>query len=77
MKEDFYKTEYGKIQKGRLDRLLIYGIAGILFGFYLLITENTLTNIITGIILLLASSFFIISSITLRKKEINNYIKKK
>ncbi len=77
MKEDFYKTEYGKIQKGRLDRLLIYGIAGIIFGFYLLITENTLTNIITGIILLLASSFFIISSITLRKKEINNYIKKK
>ena len=77
MKEDFYKTEYGKIQKGRFDRLLVYGIAGIIFGFYLLITENTITNIITGIILLLASSFFIISSITLRKKEINNYIKKK
>lgn len=77
MKEDFYKTEYGKIQKGRFDRLLVYGIAGIIFGFYLLITENTITNIITGIILLIASSFFIVSSITLRKREINNYIKKK
>ena len=77
MKEEFYKTEYGKIQKGRFDRLLIYGIVGIIFGFYLLITESIIPSIITGIILLIASSFFIVSSITLRKREINNYIKKK
>ena len=77
MKKEFYNTEYGKIQKKRLDRLFIYGILGTLFGFFILITDNNIYNIIISIILLLTSSFFILSSIILRKREINNYIKNK
>lgn len=77
MKEEFYNTEYGKIQKKRFDRLLLYGLLGIIFGFYLLITEESISSIIISIILLICSSFFIVSSIILRKREINNYINKR
>ena len=34
IKEKFYKTEYGKVTKNRLDRLFIYGIVGFAFIFY-------------------------------------------
>ncbi len=76
-KKDFYKTSYGESLKKRLDRLMVIGILGTIFSIFLFIFHVTIWDITSGIILLLASLFFIIESIVLRINKTNDYILKK
>lgn len=76
-KNEFYQTEYGNNLKKRLDRLIIIGIIGIIFGIILIIFNTNKWDIVTAIILLIASLFFISESITLRISKTNDYILKK
>ena len=77
LKEEFYNTDGGKDLKLRLTRLLIIGILGILFSIYLFISNTSIFDIITGIILVIASLVFIIASFRLRVTKLNDYLVKK
>lgn len=76
-RNDFYKTEFGKNISSRLTRLLVTGILGFLFSLYLLIFHESIWDITSGFLLLIASIVFIISSIRLRIRNINDFITKK
>ncbi len=76
LKEKFYKTEYGKIAKNRLNRLFIYGICGFIVAFFILLTEKSLGYIITSYVLLFLSAIYFVASFILRKKELNNFLNK-
>lgn len=75
-KEKFYKTEYGKITKNRLDRLFIYGVLGFITSIYILLTENTISFYIIAFTLLFMSVIYFTASIFLRKKELQNFLDK-
>lgn len=77
LKNKFYQTEYGKVAKGRLDRLVIYGVVGYIVSIYMLITDKSTTNIVIAFILLLASTIYLVASFKLRFKELNNFLIKK
>ena len=77
LKKDFYQTDFGKDIKIRLTRLLITGILGIIFSIFLFIYHTTKWDIITGIILDIASLFFIIGSFKIRIDKLNDYLIKK
>ena len=77
LKEDFYKTDFGKNIKLRLNRLFFIGIIGILFSIYLFISHTTKWDIITAVLLTIASIVFIISSFKVRIKKLNAYLVKK
>lgn len=77
LKEDFYKTEFGKSIKIRLNRLFTFGICGIIFSILLFVFNTTKWDIVTGVILLIASILFIYESFNLRIKKINDYLVKK
>ena len=74
LKTDFYNTEYGNSLKTRLNRLLLTGILGILFSIYLLIWPSNKWDIVTSIILIIASIIFIIGSYKVRINKINTYL---
>lgn len=76
-RNNFYKTEFGKNISSRLTRLLVTGILGLLFSLYLLIFHESIWDITSGSLLLVASIVFIISSIKLRIRNINDFITKK
>ena len=77
LKTSFYQTEYGKKINKLLIRLLIIGIIGLLFSIYLLITHVNIWDLITGIMLLIASIIFIIASFKLRINKLNDHLIKK
>lgn len=77
LKNEFYKTEYGLSLKKRLDRLFIIGILGILFSIYLFIFPSNKWDIVSGIILVIASLIFIVGSFKVRIDKINLYLTKK
>ena len=77
LKNDFYKTEYGTSLKKRLDRLFIIGIIGIIFSIFLFIFPSNKWDIVSGIILVLASIIFIVGSYKVRIDKINTYLTKK
>ena len=76
IKEKFYNTEYGKITKHRLNRLLIYGICGFIVAFFILFTETSLGFLITSYMLLFISAVYLVASFILRRKEFNNFLNK-
>ena len=76
LKEEFYNTDVGKDLKLRLTRLLIIGILGILFSIYMFISNTSIFDIITGVILVIASLVFIIASFRLRVTKLNDYLVK-
>lgn len=76
LKEKFYNTEYGKITKHRLNRLLIYGICGFIVAFFILFTETSLGFLITSYMLLFISAVYLVASFILRRKEFNNFLNK-
>ena len=76
IKEKFYNTEYGKITKHRLNRLVIYGICGLIVASFILFTETSLGFLITSYMLLFISAVYLIASFTLRRKELNNFLNK-
>lgn len=77
LKNKFYNTEYGAALKKRLDRLLIIGILGILFSTYLFIFPTNKWDIVSGIILVIASVVFIGGSFKVRIDKINTFLIKK
>lgn len=77
LKKNFYNTEFGKSIKNRLDRLFIIGILGSIFSIYLFITYTNTWDIVSGIILIIASIFFLIGSFKVRIKKLNEYLVKK
>jgi len=76
LKKDFYNTEFGNNIKNRLNRLLIIGIIGIIFSTYLFINPANKWDIVSGIILLFASTIFIGGSIKVRIDKLNNFLVK-
>lgn len=76
IKEKFYKTEYGKVTKNRLDRLFIYGIVGFAVSIYILLTESSISYLLIGYTLLFMSTIYFIASILLRRKELQNFLNK-
>jgi len=74
LKEKFYKTEFGKSIKERLNRLLIIGILGIIFSIFLFLYNPSKWDIISGVLLLVASLIFTIGSYRVRIKKLNNFL---
>lgn len=76
LKEDFYKTEFGKNIKNRLNRLFITGILALIFSIYLFISYQTKWDIVTAIILVIAAFTFIWGSFKVRIDKLNNFLVK-
>ncbi len=78
LKKTYYNCDEGKIMNIRLFRLFLTGTIGILFSLYI-ITNNYIhynvdwTTWITSIPLFIASIVFIIASIYLRGKKLNEF----
>jgi len=77
LKDEFYKTEFGTSIKKRLDRLFVVGILGIILSILLFIFHTTKWDVVTGIILIIASLIFIIGSHKVRINKINKYLTQK
>lgn len=77
LKQDYYKTELGKNVNVRLNRVLIYGIMGILFSILFFFTDDALAFRILSIGLFIVSIIFIIGSFKVRIKKLNEYLVKK
>ena len=81
LKKEFAKTKQGKDLLFRLKRLLIIGIIGIVFSILLLLVaffnKESIFNYIEAIMLLIASVIFLIGSIRMKGKQLNNYALKK
>ena len=76
LKNNFYNTEFGKSIKNRLDRLFFIGIIGILFSIYLFINSSNKWDIVTGVILIVASIIFLVGSFKVRIRKLNDYLVK-
>lgn len=76
LKNNFYNTEFGKNIKNRLDRLFLTGVIGAFFSLYLFINPSNKWDIITGIILVIASIVFVIGSYKVRIRKLNDYLVK-
>ncbi|MBQ7030896.1 MAG: hypothetical protein IJN13_00805 [Bacilli bacterium] len=76
LKNNFYNTEFGKSIKNRLDRLFLIGIIGILFSIYLFINPSNKWDIVTGVILVVASIIFLVGSFKVRIRKLNDYLVK-
>lgn len=76
LKEDFYKTDYGKMIKTRLDRVFIIGLMSFAFGILLIIIRTSIWDIFSGISLIIASFIFIIGSFKVRINKINDFLVK-
>lgn len=74
LKKEFYKTDFGKNINSRLNRLLTIGIIGFIFSIILFIFHSNIWDIVSGILLLIASLIFIIGSFKVRTKKLNNYL---
>ncbi len=74
LKEDFYKTDYGKMIKTRLDRVFIIGIMALAFGILLIIIKTSIWDVFSGISLIIASIVFIIGSFKVRIDKLNNFL---
>ncbi len=73
-KISFYKTENGKNIKFRLTRLFVIGVFLICFGVILILTPLSKWDIIYAILIFIVALIFILSSIFLRRKKINEYL---
>ena len=77
-KEFYYNTPKGKSMCSRLNRLIIIGSIGLLFSIFLIISgyitkEISWATYALAAILSIFSLIYIISSIVLRGKCLNNY----
>lgn len=80
-REDFYKTDFGKEQKPRFDRLLMVSILLFLFSIYLLIDaiikKDSIFAYIATFILFIFSAVFFIGRHKVIVKNVNSYLIKK
>ncbi len=81
--EEYKKTTKGKESLSRLNRIMIIGLIGLIYGigealYSYIKDEIKISDYLTIIPLLIASFIFIIMSFNLRKKELNKFaIKRK
>ena len=80
--EDYKKTELGKNNLFRFKRLLIIGIIGIVFAIVECLVayfnKDDIWDYISAGILFIASIIFVVGSIRIKGKQLNNFaIKKK
>lgn len=78
--EDYRKTEVGKSMIVRLTRLIVIGILGILYSVFLFVSnfkDLKWTDYLVVVPLFLISIFFIVMSIRLKKKVLNQFAVKK
>ena len=79
--EEYKKTEFGKNYLFRLKRLLIIGIAGIIFAILECLVayfnKDDIWDYISAGILFVASVIFIAGSIRLKGKQLNKFALKK
>ena len=77
LKKEFIKTKQGKDLMFRLKRLLIIGILGVICSIVLyivaFISKEDIFDYISASLLLIASIIFIIGSIKLKGKHLNNF----
>ena len=76
VKSKYYATEKGKEMKARLDRLIVLGIIGICFSIFLVVSGILANKIewytwVVAITLLIFSIVYIVGSITIRGKVLN------
>lgn len=76
LKEKFYKTESGQKISKRLNRLFLTGIISFIYSIILFIINKNIFDITTGIILLIASFIFILSSIFIKINKLNDFLVK-
>ncbi len=76
LKKKFYNTDWGKNVNIRLNRLLVTGSIGVIFSILLFIFKNSKWDIVISILLLISSIIFIISSLKVRIKKLNEYLVK-
>ena len=76
--KEYKNTEKGKYILGKIRNVLIYGIISYIYAVYLIITAENIWSYIGAGSLLIAGCIFIVGSIKLRSKNLNQYaIKKK
>ncbi len=80
LKEKYYATEYGRINKNRLIRLLIFGIFCVLYSIFLVIDNAINANdpwsyMFSGLVLI-AGIVFIGGNIVLKRNALFEYAKK-
>lgn len=77
-RENFYKTDFGKIQKPRFNRLLITSILLLIYGLYLLIeaviTKASIFSYTAAILILVISGVFFVGRSQIINKNVNNYL---
>lgn len=77
----FYKTDLGKIQKPRFDRLLIISILLLIYSLYLIIeaiiSNGSIFSYTASIIILTTSLVFYIGRKKILDKNMNDYLNKK
>lgn len=80
-REDFYKTDFGKEQKPRFNRLIIVSILLFLFSIYLLIDaiikKDSIFAYTAAILLFIFSAVFFIGRHKVIVKNVNSYLIKK
>jgi len=74
IKEEFFKTEFGKSYKYRLNRLFTTGLLAFIFSIILITFNQNKWDIVTAIILIIAGVIFTFFSIKLRYDKLNNYL---
>ena len=80
LKEKYYNTEKGMIQKRRFNRLLIWIILLFIVGIYLVIDATVINyniwQIVYGAICVITSIIFFVLRIRTIKKTLNSYLVK-
>lgn len=74
LKKDFDNTEFGIRTNTRLKRILVWGILSLLFGLLLIFSHSNIWEIISGILLLIASLVYFIGFYKIRIRNLNNYL---
>ena len=78
---EYLKTDKGKAQIARLNRVLIIGITGVILGLALIVyaylNKDVIWDYVSASILLIISIFFIIKSRQLKIGELNKEVLKK
>lgn len=78
VKLKYYATDKGKEMKKRLDRLLVIGSVGILFSVFLIVSGYLSNKVewytwVVAIILMVFSIIYVVGSIKLRGKVLNQF----
>lgn len=78
---EFYKTDFGKINKPRMTRLLIISLLLLIYSIYLfldtLLNDGNIWGYVSMILILVFSIVFFIGRQKIFYRDLNNYLKKR